>query len=430
MNNPGYDGIYAIARREDANRVDFIGYILTYYHRHQGVSAVNIPTDYVPGYEKARAIAPAIADNYLAHTHIGDPLADTVAEDLAGFSTRETAGLIRAAMENEGDEALRDAPASFRELFREAETMPDWLDYSAFAPAVRMFHRNSQIILAAFVAGVLIEGFTTNIAKSFFITGRVRDQGIRRLGQNNRHMTEIFFPDGLYRDGDGWKLSVRIRLIHGQLRRLLNDSGEWDTEAWGAPISSAHLGFAISAFSARLLKHMKSMGATYNDEEYASFMAVWRYTGHLMGIPETILFRNADEALELYDIGLVCEPEAPIESIVMAHSLVNSAPLIAGMTDPVDRRNLAGYVYKVSRGLIGKEMAQSLMYPPVNTFGVVWWFMMRQRYGHILDKLLPGRRQDSNFSRFTSLIGTSLYDEDGILYKLPDHIYSEESSKW
>ena len=70
--------------------------------------------------------------------------------------------LIEAAMNREGDEALRDAPASLRKFFREAETPPEWLDYSAFAPSVRMFHRNSQVVLAAFVAGVLIEGFTTN----------------------------------------------------------------------------------------------------------------------------------------------------------------------------------------------------------------------------------------------------------------------------
>ena len=54
------------------------------------------------------------------------------------------------------------------EFSREAETPPDWLDYSAFAPAVPMFYKNSQVILAAFVVGVLIEGFTTNIAQSFF----------------------------------------------------------------------------------------------------------------------------------------------------------------------------------------------------------------------------------------------------------------------
>ena len=391
---------------------------------------MKIPSEYREGYEKARAVAPDIAANYIAHTHIGDPLAEAMAADLAELSSEESGRLIQAAMNGEGGEALRDAPDSLRKFFEEADTRPEWLDYSAFASGVRMFHRSSRVILAAFVAGVLIEGFTTNIAKSFFITGRVRDQGIRRLGQNNRHMVEIFFPGGLYQNGDGWKLSVRIRIIHAQVRHLLKNSEEWDTEAWGIPISAAHLGYALSAFSARLLKHMKTLGADYNDEEYASFMAVWRYTGHLMGIPEAILFRNADEALRLYDVGLMCEPTPSIESIVMAHSLVNSAPLIAGMTDPESRRHLARYVYRISRKLIGRKTAESLMYPSISSFGVVWWFRMQQRYGRFLEKLFPGRRQNSNFTRFTSLLGASLFDEEGIHYTLPDHVYAEESTKW
>ena len=391
---------------------------------------MTIPTDYRLGYEKARTVAPEIAANYIAHTHIGDPLGEEMTEDLAEFGSRESMRLIEAAMNREGDEALRDAPASLRKFFREAETPPEWLEYSAFAPSVRMFHRNSQMVLAAFVAGVLIEGFTTNIAKSFFITGRVRDQGVRRLGQNNRHMLEIFLPGGLYRDGDRWKLSVRIRIAHARLRRLLRNSEDWDAEAWGAPISAAHLGYAISSFSARLLKHMKTLGADYNDEEYNSFMAVWRYSGYLMGIPESILFHDADEALKLYDVGQMCEPDSPIESVVMAHSLVNSAPLIAGMTNPEDRRRLAKYVYRIARSLIGREAAESLMFPPLSSFGVVGWFRLQQRYGHILSKLSPGRRQDSNFARFTSLLDTSLFDAEGIRYTLPDHVYAEESAKW
>ena len=391
---------------------------------------MNIPSDYNAGYEKARAVAPDIAANYVAHTLIGDPLGEAMTEDLAELGEAESGRLIRAAMNEEGEEALRHAPASLRAFFKDAATPPEWLDYSAFAPGVRMFHRNSQVILGAFVAGVLIEGFTTNIAKSFFITGRVRDQGVRRLGQNNRHMMEIFLPGGLYRDGDGWKLSVRIRIVHARMRYLLNNSEDWDTEAWGAPISAAHLGYAISAFSARLLLHMKTLGADYSDEEYASFMAVWRYSGYLMGIPETILFHDADEALKLYDIGLICEPSFQLESVVMAHSLVNSAPLIAGMVEPDARRNLARYVYRVSRGLIGEETAESLMYPPLSSFGVVWWFKMQQRYGDILGKLLPGRRQDSNFAKFTGLLETSLFDDEGIRYTLPDSVYAEESAKW
>ncbi len=96
---------------------------------------------------------------------------------------------------------------------------------------------------------------------------------------------------------------------------------------------------------------MNTLGAAYNDVERESFMAVWRYSGHLMGIPKTILFRDEEEALKLYDIGLMCEPDAPAESVTMAHSLVNSAPLIAGIPDPPERQKLARYVYKLSRGL-------------------------------------------------------------------------------
>ena len=63
-----------------------------------------------------------------------------------------------------------------------------------------------------------------------------------------------------------------------------------------------------------------------------------------MGISETILFHDMDEALQLYDVGDICEPDCEIESIVMAHALINSAPLIAGMIEPDARRELAQYV--------------------------------------------------------------------------------------
>ena len=74
----------------------------------------------------------------------------------------------------------------------------------------------------------------------------------------------------------------------------------------------------------------------------------------------------------------------------MAHALVNSAPLIAGATEPEARRSLARYVYRLSRGLIGKECSESLMYPPLSHFGAVWWFRTQQRYGHILNQAVAG----------------------------------------
>ena len=114
-------------------------------------------------------------------------------------------------------------------------------------------------MLTAFVTGVLVEGFSTLIAKSFNITGRVASTK-RRLQQNNRHMLEIFFPGNLQRNGEGWKLSTRIRFVHTRIRGLLAKSDDWNHEAWGTPVSAAHLGFAISVFSKRLLEYSAMLG--------------------------------------------------------------------------------------------------------------------------------------------------------------------------
>ena len=390
---------------------------------------MQVPTDYVPGYDAARELDPARARNYIEHTLIADPEADAVMDELWRVAPRTYHELIEACMD-EDEEGMRNAPPLLREFFERLETPPAWVDQRAFHPGVRMFHRNSNLILAAFVGGTLVEGFATNIAKSFFITGRVRDRGVRRLRQNNRHLIEIFMPDGLDRAGDGWKLSVRIRLIHAQIRRLLNESPEWDNEAWGEPISAAHVGFAITAFSARLLIHMKRLGAVFNEAESRSFMDVWRYTGYLMGIPETILFRDEADALELFRIGLMCEPNPEFESVSMANSLINSAPLIIDIDDPKERRSLASYVFRASRALIGDEMADALEYPHSSSTGFLRLFRLQQRYYRLKARLLPRRSSDSNFTRFTSLLQASAFDEAGISYRLPDHVYAEESSNW
>lgn len=278
--------------------------------------------------------------------------------------------------------------------------------------------------------GVLVEGFSTNISKSFSITGRLRDRGVRRLKQNNRHMVEVFMPYGLAVDGDGWRLSVRVRLVHAQIRRLLKDSEDWDADAWGTPLSAAHMGFATTAFSARLLYHMKNLGAVYSDAERESFMAVWRYTGYLMGIPETILYKDEEDALRLFRIGLTCEPPVDWESIMMANGLINSAPVVIGITEPAARRGLAKYVYGVSRAMIGKQLADELQYPPSPTFGVLLWFRLQSRYYRFMERFFPKFSQVNNFTNFTGLLEASVYDEAGLSYRLPDHLYAERSGRW
>ena len=324
---------------------------------------------------------------------------------------------------------MTGAPQALRDFFIDMPPAdPPWLDYEEFVPGIRSFHRNSDLILSGFASGVLVDGFTTYIAKSFVLTGRVMDQGIRRLRQNNRHFLDIFYPGGLARNGDGWKLTVRIRLIHAQIRRLLNTSEEWDNEAWGLPVSAAHLGYAAACFSARTIKHSESVGVSFTQEERDSIMAVWRYTAYIMGIPESILFTNEAEALHLHRVAVLCEPPMTDESIIMANALINSAPLVAGVTDPVERKTMVQReIYPVSRALVGDEIADRLRFPRSRKVGILAQFKLLQRLRRWKATIL---RQPMRAESFGAMLAISVFDEAGITYNLPDHVYSEESSKW
>ena len=392
------------------------------------MQTLKMAADYRPGYEKVPATGRELAANFCAHTLIGDPEGEALVEELFALGDSEAYRLIQAAMD-EDDKNLSDAPQSLLDFFENISQPPDWWDPAATGPGIRSFHRHSDMILQAFAAGVLVEGFTTNIARSFIITGRLRDQGVRRLKNNNRHVMEIFWPEGLERRGDGWKLSVRIRLVHAQIRRLLRQSPDWDAERWGEPISAAHLAFAASAFSARLLKHSRRIGVPFSKEESASFMMIWLYSAHLMGIPEAILPLSEDEALKLYDVGRLCEPYPDFESIIMANALVSSVPLLFGLSLDGEGEELRKLAYTVARAFIGDDLADQLKFPQAKTRGIIKQMWLHTQLQRFRRRLVPGRLRADRFNNLASMIEVCVYD-DAISYRLPDHVYSEQSKRW
>ncbi len=333
------------------------------------------PSAYKEGYAKARTVDQEAADNYIKHTTIGDPVLDPIMEELSLMRPADLHRFTGAGIEQR-DEILKDAPLVLRDFFKVLDDEPPWLDYEAFQPGIHAFHKNVDLMLIAFVTGVLVEGFSTLIAKSFNITGRVASTK-RRLQQNNRHMMDIFFPGGLGRNGDGWRLSTRIRFVHARIRVLLAKSDEWNQEAWGTPVSAAHLGFAISVFSKRLLEYSSLVGATLNKEERESVLAVWRYSGYLMGIPETILYTSGADAEKMYKTGYMCEPPPDSDSIAVANMLIQSIPTVADITDPIEKENPVKLAYRLSRALIGGKIADQFQFPKMSTFGTLFSYRLK-----------------------------------------------------
>ena len=386
--------------------------------------AMRVPSAYSESYQRARPSDPEGVDNYIRHTTIGDPELDPVLEELSDLPPADLNRYVRAIIEWEGD-TLCTAPRVLRDFFDTLEE-PVWLDWDALEPGIRTFYKNADLMLGAFVTGVLVEGFSTLIAKSFYITGRVK-YTTRRLKQNNRQLLDIFFPNGLYRNGEGWKLSVRVRFVHGRIRSLLAKSPDWDHEAWGTPLSAAHLGYAISVFSKRLLDYSTLLGARFSEEERKGVMDVWRYSGYLMGIPETVLYASEEEAQRMHELAVLCEPTPGVESRELANALIQSIPAVAKIDDEAEKKKIVKLAYRLSRALIGNDLANAFGYPKRRPWhvGTLALFRTKQR----LQRRWSGA-EALRATNLTQLLQMSVYDEGGLSYRMPDHVKAEKQNPW
>ncbi len=388
----------------------------------------DIPDAYREGHGRAVLVDRALADRYVATTRVGDPEADAVVAELSRHGPAKSREWIQQGIDI-GPSGLGEAPEIVRSFFADIDPVPAWFDENRVLPGCRAFHRNSEMFIGAFVAAVLIEGFSTLISQSFCITGRIVDQGVRRLKQNNRQLVEIFLPGGLDRQGDGWKLSVRIRLVHARVRQLLARAEEWDEAAWGVPISTAHMAYATAAFSGLLLKRAAMLGVTLSPEEQDSFMMIWRYAGHLMGVPEDLLSTSMAEALHLQRVGGMCEPPPTLESKILANGLINSAPIVAGIAKPGPRKRLARRIYRISRAMIGDPLADQLNYPKMTTTGTLAALRLKNGAERILFGMAPTLGARRRASQFQTMLDVSLYTEEGIRYRMPEHVHAEKDEQ-
>ena len=191
---------------------------------------------------------------------------------------------------DEDEETLRAAPQEVREFFDRISTPPEWFDPEVVYAGCRKFHAYSDLFLTAFVTDIIVRGFTTLISQSFFITGRLTDRGVRRLRQNIRHLLEIMLPGGLERHGEGWKLSVRLRLVHrgsGNSCSLLRLGPRSARNA----VSAAHIALASCNFSGMMLWTAGRIGARLNAKS-ATVLCNLALRAWLMGVPDALLFRR------------------------------------------------------------------------------------------------------------------------------------------
>ena len=85
--------------------------------------------------------------------------------------------------------------------------------------------------------------------------------------------------------------------------------------------------------------------------------------------------------------------------------------------------------YTVARAFIGDELADQLKLPPAKTRGIIRQMWLNTKLRRFKRGLVPGQSRADRFNNFKSMVEVSVYD-DSISYRLPDHVYSEQSKRW
>lgn len=385
------------------------------------------PRVYEDGYERVRTVNAALADEYVRHTTVSDLAADAVMDELASLTIGDVNLLINDLM-HQDKSAQRNAPAVVRDFFRQLEEVPQWFDPAALTTGCRAFHSNPNLFLQAFVVATL-RNASTLIAKSFYASGRVMGRfGLRRIRQNTRHLIEIMLPGALERQGDGWKLSVRIRLVHARLRRLIRDESDWDESVHGVPLSTAHISLAAANFSATTLRYAELLGVKLAAEYRDGYMQVWRHASWLIGVPEHLLFEgDYRRTAEFAKVGHLCEPPPDDESRAIAQALVEAMPLIAKKEGDAHDA-FVRQVSRCARALLGREFADGLGIPRLWTFGLLPSAHAVHRSGALVRRLSPALAAKLRGANFAFLLEASMLDDLG--YRLPNHLDTDRSVPW
>ncbi|HEX8715101.1 MAG TPA: oxygenase MpaB family protein, partial [Solirubrobacteraceae bacterium] len=254
---------------------------------------------------------PELRGRLAAGRRRGDPHADAL---VARF--RELPGgagwkMFERALEH-GVDAVEDAPCELRALLEHASGSPSWLDLDLVDAGATSFWRVGLPALApSLIYGSLAFGYQYgDLSRPLAATGRLERMASRRLGETARWVLAVTTPGAMAPGGEGWRSSLRVRLVHALVRRHLLDGEEWDAEAWGVPISaSAMMATAIGGFAIVPQRALTDVGAGASAADRESRTALWRWVGYVMGVPPALLpanWREAErliETLATFDLG-------------------------------------------------------------------------------------------------------------------------------
>lgn len=296
----------------------------------------------------------------LPFLEIGDEPADTVVRALGSMAPLERERLMEAALN--GDEAV---PEELARYVSSCRAIPEWLDFRRLARAGKIFRRSGA--LGGMTLGLysLVHGYAAPAGnKPLAFSGRLTERAARRLAETGRFVTAVNELDGMRPGGLGWRMTLKVRLMHAQVRSLILQSGRWQEAAWSLPINQHDMLATVLLFSSVFLDGLRKLGFHFTPEEADDYQHLWRYVGWVMGVDAGLLPTSHVEAARLGAFIDLTQGPPDKDSRTLTRALLER-PLLDARS-PAQRRRAErqlAVAQGLCRGLVGDALADALELP-------------------------------------------------------------------
>jgi hypothetical protein len=319
-----------------------------------------------------------------------DPLADAFAE-VVGRDPRAFAELEQALARGlRPHDTARDASGELLgrpelvALIEAVADVPAWVDWGAVDRGGAVFLRTGM--LGGFVLGgvSLMAGYASPGGnKPLAMSGRLESQVSRRLAETARFVWAVSKPGGMRRDGEGFAITVKVRVMHAMVRRLLRRSGKYDFAAWGEPINQHDMMGTLLLFSSLLVQGTRKLGCDITDADAEDLVHLWRYVGHVIGVEPALAPASWAEARRREEILIATQGPADDDGRALARAFLDHLEMSIATGSPEQRSararggspvGTAGplaalrasvrfprrFAHGICRGLLGDDVADQL----------------------------------------------------------------------
>ncbi|MGL4630111.1 MAG: oxygenase MpaB family protein [Leadbetterella sp.] len=251
-----------------------------------------------------------------------DTVADSIVEtEFISYGFRNAMAYIqdfwKKPSQNEGFSDLY-------QLLSDCSKEPDWLDHKKLNNGILFSQRSGNMGLMVLRNYCLLGGYeSAAINKPLVYTAELKNIAVKRIAETLTFWVDVTETDALKVGENGFQAILKTRFIHSHARYQILKSGTWKTEEWGLPINSLDMMATNLGFSLVFLDGLRMLNLQPSQEEVEGLFHLWKYLGHLQGIPMELLPDTEEEAIRLLYIWTLNQPSGDKDSLALAQSLIN-----------------------------------------------------------------------------------------------------------